>query len=82
MDQVLEIAAYVLAAVVFVLLMVLLARTVLAQWTETVRFRRSLKRLDVVADRWAMELQPPPRLGGDELAPDPTRRPRRPEADA
>jgi hypothetical protein len=81
MDHVLEIAAYVLAAVVFILLLVLLARTVLAHWVQTVRFRRSLKRLDVVADRWAMELQPPPRLRDDGLASDPTRRPRRPEAD-
>lgn len=68
MDQVLQIAALACAAVGIVLLVVRFAGAPLARWAQAFRFRRSLKRLDAVADRWAMELQPPPPSRADELA--------------
>ncbi len=79
MDQVLEIAALACAAVGIVLLAVRFAGPPLARWGRAFRFRRSLKRLDAVADRWAMELQPPPPSRADELA---RRRRRRPEPES
>ena len=79
MDQVLEIAALVCAVVGIVVLVIRLAGARLARWARAVRFRRSLRRLDAVVDRWAMELQPPPPSRADELA---RRRQLRPEADA
>ncbi len=82
MDQILQIAALACAAVIFVLMVASVARVPLTRWAQTFRFRRSLKRLDAVADRWAMEIAPRPRRRPDEIASDPLRRPRHPEGDA
>lgn len=68
MDQVLEIAALVCAAVGVVLLVVRFAGPRLARGARAFRFRRSLKRLDAVVDRWAVELPPRPQRRSDELA--------------
>jgi hypothetical protein len=83
MDQVLQVAAVACAAVIFILLGISLARTPLTRWAEAFRFRRSLKRLDAVVDRWAMEMGPFRRRGGDGFVSDPLRhREHGPELDA
>ncbi len=76
MDQVLEIAAFACLAVGVALLVVRFAGPALSRRAQAFRFRRNLKRLEAVADRWAMELPPRPPRGRDPLAPDPILRPR------
>ncbi len=60
MDQILEIAALACAAIGFVLLVVRFGGDRVTRSVKALRFRRSLKRLEAVADRWAMELPPRP----------------------
>ncbi len=86
MDQFLEIAALVSAGAIFALLLVALVGRVsggrMPRQAEILRFRRSMKRLDSVVDRWAMELHPRPRRRPDELAVDPYRPERRRDLDS
>lgn len=56
MERYLEIAAIVCAVVIFALLIVAVVRSGMPRSAQVLRFRRSLKRLDDVASRWAMEL--------------------------
>ena len=80
MERYLEIAAIVCAVAIFALLIVAVVRSGMPRSAQIFRFRRSLKRLDDVASRWAMELEPrPPRRSG-EMVHDP-RRHRRPGRD-
>ena len=73
MDQLLEIAALVCAAVGFALLLVRVAGPRVPRQANVLRFRRSLKGLDAVVDRWATEMQPAPRRRPEELTADPYR---------
>ena len=82
MDQLLEIAALACAAVGFILLLVRASGQRLPRQATVLRFRRSMKRLDSVVDRWAMEMQPRPERRPDELAVDPYRPERRRDADS
>ena len=82
MERFLEIAAIVSAVAIFALLFVHLAGPRLPRQASVLRFRRSLKRLDDVAARWAMEQHSPPSPPADELALDPRRHRRRPGRDS
>ena len=86
MHQFLEMAAFVAAGAVFALLLVLLVGRLsggrMPRQAQILQFRRSMKRLDSVVDRWAMELHPRPRRRPDELAVDPYRPEPRSERDS
>ena len=87
MHQFLEMAAFVAAGVIFVLLLVVLVGRLssggrMPRQAQILQFRRSMKRLDSVVDRWAMELHPRPRRRPDELAVDPYRPEPRPDRDS
>lgn len=82
MEQFLQIAALVSAGVIFALLLVGLAGAGVPRQARILRFRRSLKLLDDVAARWAMEQQCRPSRPADEMAVDPRRHQRRPGRDS
>ncbi len=86
MDQFLEIAALVSAGVIFALLFCLVVVRVtggrMPRQAQILRFRRSLKRLDAVTARWAVEMQAPPARGPGEMVYDPRRHQRRPGAES
>ena len=65
MERYLEVAAIVCAAVIFALLIVAVVRSGMPRSAQIFRFRRSLKRLDDVAARWAMELPQRPSRPAD-----------------
>ena len=77
MERFLEIAAIVSAVAIFALLFVRLAGPRLPRQARVLRFRRSLKRLDDVVARWAMEQHARPARPADEMAYDPRRDRRR-----
>ena len=81
MERFLEIAAIVSAGAIFALLFVRLAGPRLPRQARVLRFRASLKRLDDVAARWAMEQHSTPPRPADEMAFDPRRHQRRPGLD-
>ncbi len=71
MERYLEIAAIVLAAVIFALLIVAVVKSGMPRSVQVFRFRRSLKRLDDVAARWDMELPQRPSPPVDRRAIEP-----------
>ena len=82
MEQFLGIAALVAAGAIFALLLGLLVVRLsggrVPRQAEILRFRRSLKRLDDVTARWAMEMmQPRPPHPAGEMVEDPRRHGRR-----
>ncbi len=65
MERYLEIAAIVSAGVIFALLIVAVVHAGMPRSAQIFRFRRSLKQLDDVAARWAMELPQRPSRPAD-----------------
>lgn len=82
MERFLQIAALVSAATIFALLFVSLVRSGMPRQAQILRFRRSLRQLDDVTARWAMEMQPRPPRPADEMVVDPRHRQRRPGSDS